>query len=346
MRERDGSLPIGKLSSITLSHVLSRIRKTVSSRTRVGPRIGEDAAVIGLPCCDLVIHSDPITEATQGMGKLAVDVATNDIAVSGACPEWILVTLLLPEGARLEDLMQIVEEIGEEASRLGVDVVGGHTEVSPGLDKPVIVVTSLGITCSGCALPTMDAKPGDLVYQVGYAGLEGTSIILNDFSDLVKSKCGIENFGFGEYELSVVEPACRLSRNRVVRTMHDPTEGGVAGALVEIAIASNTKIIVYYDKILFKKITVDAAECLQIEPLHLISSGSLIAIVPSRLAGEAEAIMRKGNYAFSLIGRVEERSARDPFLVVKQDGKEISYYEPPRDAISILWEQMRRGGFS
>ncbi len=340
MPGNSGKLPTGKLNPQLLSQLIDKTRLYIDPSVRQGPGTGEDAAIITLPCCDLVIHTDPITEAGYNAGWLALTVAANDVATSGACPRWASVAILLPENADEKLADAISSDMGRAARQLGIDVIGGHTEVTPGLTRPIVVATVTGITCRDCALRTGDARPGDKVLIVGYAGLEGTSIIVNDFPKLA-SKCGLKDETLEQISklaenISVVGPACLLAKENLVRAMHDATEGGIIGALVEVAIAGGNTVIVEKSKIPVHPTTRKIAGCLGIDPLKLISSGALIAVVPPDAESRALELLEHNGFHAITVGRIERG---EPVLVLQSGPDREIIREPPPDEITKVWSQ-------
>ncbi len=335
MQDKNGKW-LGKLPPGTLSRLLHRLTPVTFPSTIVGPRIGEDAAIIDTGFCDLVMHVDPITEAGALAGWLAVHVASNDIAVTGARPRWLIVTLLLREGASMDEAERIAEEIGRAAREIGVEVVGGHTEATPGLNKTIVQVAAIGCTCRGCSVPTSGARPGDLVVQVKPAGIEGTAIIATDLRhrllemglnrDLVDRAASMYKM------VSIVREALELASRGLATAMHDPTEGGLIGGLIEVALASGTSITIDRSKVIIAPETRIITEKLEIDPLKLISSGTLIATIPPSKIREAETILDSMNVEYSIIGVVEER--REWILRIRHPAGDTIYNKVPQDEIT------------
>jgi hydrogenase expression/formation protein HypE len=339
LQGKDGSLPIGKLPPLLLHNIIALTRVSPDPTVVQGPKLGEDAGVISLPCCDLVVHSDPITEASENVGWLAVNVAANDVAVSGACPRWASITLLLPEEASRELAHKIAGQIGRATMDLGLDIIGGHTEVAPKISRSIVVATVIGLAPPGHSIRTGNVKPGDHIVMVGYAGLEGSSILATDFKDLLV-KCGVPESLVSEAselagKISVVKPACMLSGKRLVHSMHDATEGGVIGALTELALASGLTIRVEAGKIPIHPTTRIISACLGIDPLKLISSGVLLAAIPSDKSREAAETLISMGFRAEIIG---EASRGPPRLLLHRDSIIEEYKIPPRDEIYKVWE--------
>ncbi len=340
MPGRSGSpLPVGKVPHRVLESLLSAAWSYRRPATRVGPAVGEDAAIITLGGLDLVFHIDPITEAGMLAGWLSVHVASNDVAASGARPRWVSVAVLAPKGFDSESIASIQADIERAARSIGVEVVGGHTEVSPGVSKPIVVAAGAGVTCSGCAVPTGGARPGDLILQVKPAGMEGTAIIATDFRHLLDERgvdsSVVERAAAMAGSVSIVREAVELAENRLVTSMHDPTEGGLLGGLVEMALASRASFRVYREKVIIREETVIIAEALGIDPLRLISSGSLLATVPRDLKADVEHALEGLGVEYSFIGEVER--GEPGVRLYKPGGAKEEYKEPPVDEISKLW---------
>jgi len=303
----------------------------------IGPAVGEDAAVIRLPDGNyLVVHSDPITEASARVGWLAVNIASNDVAVSGAKPRWATIVVLLPEGRGRSMLEDIVRDAHRAALELGVAIVGGHTEESPGLTKPTVIATVEGITDK--YIPTSGLRPGDVIIAAKHAAIEGTAILATDFEDMLARldvpEEVIERAKRLINEISVVEPA--LAIRDIATSMHDPTEGGVLGALYEMAYASKTSIEVWEERIPVLPETRTICDALGIDPLRLISSGCLLAATPPDLVDEALKRLRRRGYTAEAIGRANEG---EPCVTLHRTSGEVEHVKGfVKDEIARLWE--------
>ncbi len=337
-----GKLPTQELSEL----VLSRVSGLTRLSTTLGPAVGEDAALIDMGSCVLAVHSDPITEATYRVGAMAIDVASNDVATRGARPSWAVLDVMMPAGSRLSSLAAIVEDAAREAERLGVEIVGGHTEAAPNLTRPIVVATVFGCACNGCAIRTGGARAGDLVVQVGPAALEATVITAVDFKEEAMSR-GVAQDTLSEalklFEgLSVVNYALALAEEGVVTSMHDVTEGGLLGALYELALASGKDVEVDGDRVRVLDLTRDILGALSVDPLKAMGSGALVATVPPERAGEAESVLMRLGVEHSFIGRVGGAS-RSPVVKVSRGGVQEVYSSQPIDEVSKLWARRRRG---
>jgi len=344
---------VGKLSpDMLFKYVLSRTG-VLDPSVIVGPSIGEDAAVIDIGGGKvLVTHVDPITGAIEFLGWLAVHIASNDVAVRGVKPRWLLSVLYLPENATEELVDRITSQVDRAAKEVGAMVVGGHSEFTPGITRPLISMTAIGITEKDRYVTTGGAKVGDVVVMTKSAGIEGTAILATDFRDVLMELGvpeGVVQRG-SEFirEVSVVKEALALADAGLVTSMHDPTEGGLLGGLVEIAYASNTTIYVWEERVLLAEETAVISSVLGLDPLRLISSGTLVATVPKDRVGEALRILHDIGVKASVIGYVGEK-AGELVTVYRRSGTVEKVKEVyVRDELVRAWElwggALKKGG--
>ncbi|EEB73182.1 AIR synthase family protein [Thermococcus sp. AM4] len=321
---KPGKLPPELLEKLVLSRLPSKGKGVI-----VGPGTGIDGAALRVDGT-LVASSDPITGTTRRIGFYAVHVNANDVAVMGAEPRWFLTTILLPENADEGLLSEIIYEISREAKRLGVAVVGGHTEVTPGLDRPIVVGTMLG-EAEKLVRPD-GAKPEDAIIMTKWAGLEGTAIIASEREDELKEIFGealVERAKSLLEYLSVV-PEAMLLRN-FADAMHDPTEGGILNGLHEMADASGLGLRIFADRIPVREETERICSFYGINPLALISSGSLLAAVPRDNARfVVERLLARGINA-AIIGEFLAEKKR----IMIKGGDELPL---PRPVSDELWK--------
>ena len=279
-------------------------------RVIVGPAYGEDAAIVQLDEKRvLVVHCDPITEAVARVGWLAVHVACNDVAVRGAKPQWLLTTILLPEGAEDAVLDRVTSDIHTAAREIGVTVIGGHTEWTPRLDRVIVVMTAIGIAERERVIRTSGARAGDLLLMTKGAGLEGTAILAHDLRERLLEKGVsaevVQRASLFLREISIVPEALALAAVGAT-AMHDPTEGGLLGGVVEMAYAAQKRIDVFVDRVLIRSETRSICDALRIDPLRLIGSGCLLATLPPKRLPAAQAELQKLGVEFAVIGEVRE----------------------------------------
>ncbi|ASJ04654.1 AIR synthase family protein [Thermococcus barossii] len=324
-----GKIPPEKLRELVFNHLGAR-----GERVIIGSDLGIDAAAIDFGPSVLVASTDPITGAEKGIGFYAVHVNANDVATFGARPKWFLVSILLPESADEKVLAGIMRELHESALKLGVAIVGGHTEVTPGLERPIVVGTMLGEVERGKLVTSNGARPGDAIIVTKWAGLEGTSIIASERSEELERVFGrefVERARAFIEMISVVEDA--LTANEVgVHAMHDPTEGGIANGLHEMADAAGLGFRVYRERIPVREETLEICRFYNLNPLALISSGTLMIAAPKGRIGDVVEALRKKGINASVIGEfVEDPSVK----VIVENGREKPLKRPESDE---LWK--------
>jgi hydrogenase expression/formation protein HypE len=280
-------LPPGKLPAALLTALLAQDVST-DPRVLIGPRVGEDAAVIDMGDCLLIAKSDPITFATDAIGYYAVTVNANDIAVMGGTPRWFLATLLLPETRTTTALVQdIFAQIRQACRELDIALVGGHTEITVGLERPILSGHMLGEVTRERLVTSAGVQVGDaLVLTKGFP-VEGVSIMARECAaQLATQGHAPEDIARWQHFLfrpgiSVVREAQVLQQAVEVHAMHDPTEGGVATGLWELAQASGVGLHVTADQLPILPEGALLCKAFGLDPLGTIASGALLAAVPA-----------------------------------------------------------------
>ncbi|MGV8984610.1 AIR synthase family protein [Clostridium sp.] len=297
-------MKVGKLNWDDLKQIIDNNKSVVRDDVRIRSGIGEDCSVINFGEYECVVSTDPITGADKNMGKLAVNINCNDIASCGVEPVGILVTILVPPTATLEDIKKIMEEIDEETKKLNVEILGGHTEVTEAVNRIVVSCTAIGKGKAGGAVATSGARIGDEIIVTKLLCMEGTSIVVNDYLDRVREVLTHDEIEQAKDYVNGISVALegRIAGEFGVNSMHDITEGGVLGALWEVAQASNLGFEVYYDKMPISEITIKICDKLNIDPLKFISSGSMLI---TATGGEklVEELISKGIEA-TVIGKI------------------------------------------
>ena len=297
----------GKLPIDVLGRLLGRIDLN-DPRVVLGPRPGEDAALIDFGDRYLVAKTDPITFATDLIGWYMVNVNANDIAVMGATPKWLLATMLLPEGTTEGEVTQIFDQLSRACVDLDISLVGGHTEITYGLDRPIAVGAMLGEVQREDAVLSSGVRPGDALLLTKGIAIEGTSILAREaessLSDAGISPDLVEKAGAALFEpgISVVRDAWIARNAGEVHAMHDPTEGGLSGGLYELAAASGVGLEIDFESIPILPECAVICEALDLDPLGLLGSGALLAAVsPLDARTITEALSAEGISA-SVIG--------------------------------------------
>jgi len=305
--------PVGKLDYRLLEKLLN-LNPIKDPRIIVGPKIGEDAAVIDFGKKYLVAKTDPITFTTHRIGWYAVNVNANDIATMGATPKWFLATLLLPEGKTNAKLAtQIFRDIIQATQALNITLCGGHTEISYKIDRPIVIGHMLGEVEKDKLVVNAHAKPGDDLLLTKGIAIEGTAIIAREKAVTIKKKFGdrflkraqafIDKPG-----LSVVADALLANKAAQIHAMHDPTEGGLATGIMELAKASGTGVVIDAEKIPCYEETERICKFFNIQPLGLIASGALLIALNPKDTKEVIAILAKNGIVCNPIGKLTKKS--------------------------------------
>ncbi len=321
-------LPPGKLPAWLLAEVLADLPAD-DAAVRLGPRPGEDAAAIDVPAGTLVAATDPITLTSHDAGRLAVLINANDVAVTGVAPRWFLVTVLLPTTTTATDVRELFAALTGTLAEVGASLVGGHTEVTPAVRETVLVGQMLGFCPRGRIVTTGGAAPGDVLVQIGAAPVEGAAVLaaeahdgLGALSDRERSAAltAVDDPG-----ISVVDPAL-LAASLGASAMHDPTEGGLAAGLHELAAASGVALHVAGDEVLWFPPGLSVCRALDCDPWATLASGCLLATFPPQVAAGAIRRLRDDGHPVAELGHAE---GGDGVLV---DGRALP--RPERDELA------------
>ena len=304
--------PIGKLPIRTLERLLKR-NKIKDPRVIVGPGIGEDAAVIDAGHDRyLIAKTDPITFTADQIGWYAVHINANDIVTMGARPLWYLATLLLPEDLTTEDVAEkIFLDTMTACKSIGVSLIGGHTEITGGLSRPIVVGQMLGEVEKHRLVRTNGARPGDVIILTKGIAIEGTAVIARERVDEMVQILGEQtltrcrNFMY-DPGLSVIKEALIASEHASVHAMHDPTEGGLATALHEVAWAANVGLRIQAETVPVFPETQAICNHYHLNPMGLIASGALLIILQANAAENVLARIRSQGIAATVIGEVTD----------------------------------------
>jgi hydrogenase expression/formation protein HypE len=279
-------LPTGKLRAELLRDLL-RSQAPLPAEVRLGPELGEDACAIDLPEGTLVAATDPITLTGSGVGSHSVVINANDVAVTGVRPRWFLATVLLPDGASEQQVREIFAGIRSALDAVGASLVGGHTEVTAAVTQPVVVGQMMGLAESGRFVRTGGALEGDLIVQAGAAPLEGAAVLAAEASERLS---GVDAEVLESAREALVRPGISVVESALLATefgahaLHDPTEGGLATGLHELAEASKLKIrLSPVSPIWFEPGRV-VCKALGADPWGTLASGTLLAALPSEPA--------------------------------------------------------------
>lgn len=302
-------LPPGKIPVNILKEVVFKNLGAVRKEVVVGPSVGVDGAVLDLGDKSLIISMDPITGAVERIGWLAVNVNANDVATFGVEPRFLFSCIMLPESADRKLVETISSQMNVAAKELGIAIVGGHCESTPNLSNPIVVGCVLGLAEKGSYVTAAGAKPGDKLILTKSAGIEGTAILATDREQVLKkimSNMMLQAAKDFYNQISVVKDALIAYKTGGVHAMHDPTEGGVAGGIHEIADASNLGVKVIQEAIAVQPETAHICSYFQIDPLQLIGSGALIISAEAQNAEEIVRNLKSAGIPASVIGEFTE----------------------------------------
>jgi hydrogenase maturation factor len=306
-------LKTGKLPSQLLERLIGRY-VSLDSSILVGPGIGRDAAAIEISDTTLVVKADPITFATENAPYFLVNVNANDLACLGATPRWLTVTSLLPAGKATEAWVELqFRELAEACDQFGISLIGGHTEVTDSVYRPILIGQLLGTADHGRLLKPGGARPGDKLLLTKALSIEGTALLSRELNSILTSALGpdlvarakdlLQNPG-----ISIVPDAQAMLSIEGVTALHDPTEGGLAMGIRELVAASGCGAHISFDRVPILPETKAIAGCLNIDPAGMLASGSLLAAVNRERAPAVIDACREAGIAVTPIGVVSERS--------------------------------------
>lgn len=332
-------IPPGKLPVGLLEEMLKRY-SFPNERIIVGPAIGEDATAIDMGDRYLIAKTDPITFVAEDIGTYAININANDIATMGGMPLWFLATILLPELSTTPELVErIFQQLSSSCKALGISLCGGHTEITPGLERPIVIGMMLGEVEKDRLIRTSDAKVGDDIILTKAIAIEATSILAREKGEelervfgrdfVERCKKSIEYPG-----ISVLKDAQIAIKNGEVHSMHDPTEGGLVTGLYELARAADVGLLIEEDKIPVIDECKLLCEHYGLNPLGIIASGSLlITLNPGDTERVIDALRTEGIHA-NKIGKIlsKEKGLR----LISRDGMTVNLPYFKRDEITKI----------
>jgi len=334
-------LPVGKLPVEHLRSLLMHLPKQ-DPRLLVGPQIGEDAAVIDVGDRYLVVATDPITFATDQIGRYAVHINANDVAVMGARPLWFFAVMLLPESRTTPELAEtIMADVRAACEELGVTLGGGHTEITQGLDRPILVGQMLGEVSPTRLVRKTRVAIGDLILLTRSVAIEGTAILARENSERLRGRVDANLLARAarfllEPGISVVSAALAAANvGEAVHAMHDPTEGGLATGLFELVAPAGLGLRVIRELIPVGPETDAICNALALDPLKLIASGALLIAVARDSAELVLKAVKAVGVPIVVIGEV--RAAAEGITIVT-NGVVEPVSPPVRDEIARALE--------
>jgi hydrogenase maturation factor len=333
-------LPAGKIPVDILEEVVFKNLGIERREVAVGPSAGIDGAVIDVGQKSIVVSMDPITGAIQRIGWLAVNVNANDIATFGVEPAFLFSCILLPGGAGRDLVDTISTQMNEAAKSLGIAIVGGHCETTPGLAKPIVVCCIMGMTKKNLYVTAAGAKAGDKIILTKTSGIEGTAILATDREvelGKILGNVALQKAKDFYQRISIVKDAMTAWKTGGIHAMHDPTEGGILGGIHEIADASNLGVRILGERIPVAHVTSKICEHFKIDPLQLISSGALLISADPKKAEEIIKNLKRQDIPASTIGQFTE-NPYERVLVIKDERATTL----PRPKSDHLWIALAR----
>ena len=332
-------LPVGKLPAELLQQFLQTIPQS-DERVLLGPQFGVDCAVLDLGQQLLVMKSDPITFATADSGRYLVQVNSNDIATMGAAPRWLLVTALLPEGrTSAESVLALGAQLVEACQALDISLIGGHTEITHGLERPLLAGTLIGEVAREDLVTPRGMAPGDHILLTKGVPIEGTALLARQFAERLQGLLAEEELRAAQAYL--VEPGISVLRDAQIATgagrvtaMHDPTEGGLVAALWELAAAGEKTLLVDLDAVPVPPLAARVCAAFDLDPLATIASGALLLTVAPADAPAISAALEEASIPCATIGRVLDGSPEVRHL----SAPDQLLSRPQRDEIARVYE--------
>jgi len=331
---RDRAIPVGKVPPDLLHEMVYRHLGVRRPEVVVHSAFGEDCAVVDFGDRLAAVTTDPITGAGEDLGWYALLIGTNDLAAAGAEPVAVVLTILLAPAHAAEDLRRIMHDAGAAAASLGVEIAGGHSEVVSGIERTIVVVTAFGRVARNALLRSGGARSGDALLLTKAAGIEGTAILADACRDQLLPALGdaaLSRARAFRDRLSVL-PEARAAAAAGARAMHDVTEGGVLGAVYELAAASGIGVQLDADNVPVLPETRAICEALRIDPLALIGSGALLVATPE--PDRTAAAITAAGIPAAVIATLGQGDRR-----MRRGGREEPLLPPVRDE---LWRALPR----
>ncbi len=333
-------LAAGKLPASLLAELLAQLHCS-DPRVITGPGIGRDAAVIDMGSHYLVAKTDPITFATDDIGRYAVNVNANDIACLGARPRWFLATALLPAGRADEGLARrIFDQITQACADLDIALVGGHTEITHDLPRPLVIGALLGEVAKDKLVASGGAHDGDAIVLTKTVPLEGTALIAREKGEELRQR-GMAPELVDRAAALLVRPGISIVREALIAaeaglatSMHDPTEGGLATGLAELAIAANAGLVVDEMAVPFLPDALQVCSAFGLDPWGVIASGSLLVTVRPQDVARLQQAYATAGIPSAVIGRIVTENAG---LVLEREGARRPLPQFPVDEIARLF---------
>ncbi len=334
-------MDIGKFPPELLERLLASA-ESEDPRVVLGPRVGEDATALDFGDRLLVAKSDPVTFATDRAGWYTVQVCANDVACTGATPRWFLATLLAPEWFTPEDATRLFADVVESCRALNVTLIGGHSEITQGIQRPIVMGTMLGEVERDQLIATGGAQEGDSIVITKGLAIEGTALLARDCAGELR-QAGVEESVIDKSArmldtlgISVLSDA-QISTQTPVHSLHDITEGGLVTALHEVASASGLGVAVEEGSVPVLPETAEVCTALGLHPLGLLASGAMLVTLHSQYTpGLLRALERSGINAWEIGQMLPAEEGR---VLFTRSGEEVPLPVFQRDELARYFSE-------
>ena len=325
-------LKVGKLDNKLLSEAVINKIKCRRKEVLVHAGVGEDCATIDFGQYECVMSTDPITASVKDIGRLCIHISANDIASNGIEPIGILLAVMLPEGTTEADITHIMEQAAEAAAECNIEIIGGHTEITKAVNRPVIVSTAVGRGIAKQSASATKIKPGDAIIMTKTAGIEGTGIIARDYEATLREVLRQEEIEHAKELLSKVSVVKEgIIAGRIgTHGMHDITEGGVLGAVWEMCNIAGQGAGINAEAIPIDEVTRKICKNYNINVLRLISSGSMLIIAAPDKKDEIIGELCAQGVPATEIGRI---LPKEEGLYIFEEGKGRKIDPPTADEL-------------
>ena len=342
-------MEIGKFPPELLDRLLGSIGQG-DPRVVLGPRVGEDAAALDFGDRLLVAKTDPVTFATERAGWHAVQVCANDVACTGATPLWFMATILAPVWFTEEDASRLFDDVLAACHELDVALIGGHSEVTQGIQRPIVMGTMLGEVERDRLITTGGAQEGDSIVVTKGLAIEGTAILARDFADDLAA-AGVDASAIESGAallhspgIGVLHEARIASTQGAVHAMHDVTEGGLITSLHEVAAASRLGLAIEEAGVPVLPETSEMCTSLGLDPMGLLGSGALVLTLPApEVPGLLRSLERAGINAWEIGQMLPVEEGR---ILFSRSGGEIALPVFQRDELARYIAQNEPDGSS
>lgn len=345
MKNLNNLLPTGKLPHEFLIQLLDNYTTKINN-VIVGAKLGEDATVIDIGDKYMLAKTDPITFVTEEIGYYVININANDIACMGGIPRWFLATILLPEHKTTNKMVEdIFSQIHAACAELNIAFCGGHTEVTYGIDRPIVIGQMLGETEKDKLVTSSKVQVGDDILLTKGIAIEATSIISREraqdltmeFSQDLVDRC--RNFLY-DPGISVLKEAKIATEFDQIHAMHDPTEGGLATGLHELAKAAGVGLKIEYDLIEILPEFKLLCDIYELDPLGIIASGALLVICDPAVSPELLAKYEESGINASKIGKIEP--VEHGLTMISNEGEEVDLPCFPQDEIVKFFNEQNK----